>query len=36
MPTLEFKGNQHIYAHRLSVPYRTLAATLRRALEESH
>ena len=24
MPTLEFKGKQHIYAHHLSVPYRPL------------
>ena len=24
MPTLEFKGKQHIYAHHLTVPYRTL------------
>ena len=24
MPTLEFKGKQHIYAHRLTVPYRPL------------
>ncbi len=22
MPTLEFKGKQHIYAHHLTVPYR--------------
>ena len=26
MPTLEFKGKQHIYAHHLSVPYRPLVA----------
>ena len=26
MPTLEFKGKQFIYAHHLSVPYRTLEA----------
>ncbi len=25
MPTLEFKGKQHIYAHHLTVPYRPLA-----------
>lgn len=24
MPSLEFKGNQHIYAHHLTVPYRPL------------
>ena len=24
MPTLEFKGKQHIYAHHLTVPYRPL------------
>ena len=24
MPTLEFKGKQHIYAHHLTVPYRSL------------
>ena len=24
MPTLEFKGEQHIYAHHLTVPYRPL------------
>ena len=24
MPTLEFKGKQHVYAHHLSVPYRPL------------
>ncbi len=24
MPTLDFKGKQHIYAHHLSVPYRSL------------
>ena len=26
MPTLEFKGKQHIYAHHLAVPYRPLVA----------
>ena len=26
MPTLEFKGKQHIYAHHLSVPYSPLIA----------
>lgn len=24
MPSLEFKGKQHIYAHHLTVPYRPL------------
>ena len=24
MPTLEFKGKQHVYAHHLTVPYRPL------------
>jgi hypothetical protein len=24
VPTLEFKGKQHIYAHHLTVPYRPL------------
>ena len=24
MPTLDFKGKHHIYAHHLSVPYRPL------------
>ena len=28
MPTLEFKGKQHIYAHHLSVPYRPLIPDL--------
>ena len=26
MPTLDFKGKQHIYAHHLTVPYRPLIA----------
>ena len=26
MPTLDFKGKQHIYAHHLTVPYRPPAA----------
>ncbi len=25
MPTLDFKGKRHIYAHHLTVPYRPLA-----------
>ena len=27
MPSLEFKGKQHIYAHHLTVPYRPLVLT---------
>ena len=26
MPTLDFKGKQHIYAHHLTVPYRPIEA----------
>ena len=32
MPTLEFKGKQHIYAHHLTVPYRPLVADGERSL----
>ena len=32
MPTLEFKGKQHIYAHHLTVPYRPLAPDAERSL----
>ena len=32
MPTLEFKGKQHIYAHHLTVPYRPLVPTPDRSL----
>ena len=32
MPTLEFKGKQHIYAHHLTVPYRPLTADPARSL----
>ena len=32
MPTLEFKGKQHIYAHHLTVPYRPLVADTERSL----
>ena len=32
MPTLEFKGKQHIYAHHLTVPYRPLVADAGRSL----
>ena len=32
MPTLDFKGKQHIYAHHLTVPYRPLVADPERSL----
>ena len=32
MPTLEFKGKQHIYAHHLTVPYRPLVSDTARSL----
>ena len=32
MPSLEFKGKQHIYAHHLSVPYRPLVPDSERSL----
>ena len=32
MPTLEFKGKQHIYAHHLTVPYRPLEPDPARSL----
>ena len=32
MPTLEFKGKQHIYAHHLTVPYRPLVPDPARSL----
>ena len=32
MPTLEFKGKQHIYAHHLTVPYRPLVPDPERSL----
>ena len=32
MPTLEFKGKQHIYAHHLTVPYRPLVCDLEKSL----
>ena len=32
MPTLEFKGKQHIYAHHLTVPYRPLVADAERSM----
>ena len=33
MPTLDFKGKQHIYAHHLAVPYRTLEPDAQRSLD---
>ncbi len=35
MPSLEFKGKQHIYAHHLSVPYRPLMPDLARSVNPS-
>ena len=32
MPTLDFKGKQHIYAHHLTVPYRPLIPDSKRSL----
>ena len=32
MPTLDFKGKQHIYAHHLTVPYRPLVSDADRSL----
>ena len=32
MPTLEFKGKNHIYAHHLTVPYRPLEVDVSRSL----
>ena len=32
MPTLDFKGKQHIYAHHLTVPYRPLVVDAERSL----
>ncbi len=32
MPTLDFKGKQHVYAHHLTVPYRPLVADVERSL----
>ena len=33
MPTLDFKGKQHVYAHHLTVPYRPLVPDPERSLE---
>ena len=35
MPTLDFKGKQHIYAHHLAVPYRPLVADPARSVSPS-
>ena len=35
MPTLEFKGKQHVYAHHLTVPYRTLVPDSARSLNST-
>ncbi len=36
MPTLDFKGKQHIYAHHLTVPYRTIEADESRSYNPSN
>ena len=38
MPTLEFKGKQHIYAHHLTVPYRPLVSDAEKSVlpQEAH
>ena len=33
MPTLDFKGKQHIYAHHLAVPYRPLIPDARKSVK---
>ena len=35
MPTLDFKGKQHIYAHHLTVPYRPLVPDTARSLHST-
>ena len=35
MPTLDFKGKQHIYAHHLTVPYRPLVPDVTRSLHST-
>ena len=35
MPTLDFKGKQHIYAHHLTIPYRTIEADESRSCNPS-
>ena len=32
MPTLEFKGKQHVYAHHMTLPYRPLVSDAARSL----
>ena len=32
MPTQEFRGKQHVYAHHMAVPYRPLVSDLSRSL----
>ena len=32
MPTLDFKGKQHVYAHHLTVPYRSLVRDTKRSV----
>ena len=36
MPTLEFKGKQHIYAHHLTVPYRPLEIDITKSIYTTH
>jgi hypothetical protein len=36
MPTLEFKGKQHIYAHHLTVPYRPLEIDTAKSLHMNY
>ncbi len=33
MPTLDFKGKQHIYAHHLAVPYRPLISAAHKSVK---
>ena len=35
MPTLEFKGKQHIYAHHLTVPHRPLIVDAEKSYHNS-
>ena len=35
MPTLDFKGKQHIYAHHLTLPYRSLVPDAARSLQST-
>ena len=36
MPTLDFKGKQHIYAHHLTVPHRPLVADAGKSVSPAH